>query len=153
MCIAADTSRCDEALVRCTQANLEEGKCELVKFSMADQRIQPTSNKKKLLVNFSHSLYDFYRTGVYFLCKTRLSFYLLLHSIVKGKIPWDCSGCSSCSTRSVAILNGFLRDHGKIIDVPLLVDLNFVATTCHASTRLLALILSPRYVVGLFKAV
>ena len=33
------------------QANLEEGKCELVsKFNMADQRIQRRSNKRKFLV-------------------------------------------------------------------------------------------------------
>ena len=37
VCTAAATSRCDKALVLGTQANLEEGKCELVsKFNMAD---------------------------------------------------------------------------------------------------------------------
>ena len=58
------TNRCDTSrrqvaspalLLRqntCTvQANLKEGKCELVsKFNMADQRIQRRSNKRKLLV-------------------------------------------------------------------------------------------------------
>ena len=36
-------------------------------------------------LNFSHSLYDFDPTGLYFLYKTRLPFYLLLHSILKRK--------------------------------------------------------------------
>ena len=48
----------------------------------------------------------------------------------------------------------FLRDHGKLIDAPSLVDLNFVAATCRTfghtmrfdATRLLALILSQRSV-------
>ena len=45
---------CDKTLVLGTQANLEEGKCELVsKFNMADQRIQRRCHKKKLL-----SVYD-----------------------------------------------------------------------------------------------
>ena len=44
-------------------------------------------------------------------------------------------------------MNGFLMDHGKIIDAPSLVDFNFVAATCRRSvTRLLAIILSLRYV-------
>ena len=75
-------------------SDLEEGICELVsKFNMADQRIQRGCNKNKLLVlfmmllgddeykqpkgwiissglNFSHSLYDFYPTGLYFLYDT-----------------------------------------------------------------------------------
>ena len=36
-------------------------------------------------LNFSHSLYDFYPIGLYFPYKTRLPFYLLLHSILKWK--------------------------------------------------------------------
>ena len=36
-------------------------------------------------LNFSHSLYDFYPTGLYFRYKTPLPFYLLLHSILKRK--------------------------------------------------------------------
>ena len=54
-------------------------------------------------------------------------------------------GCLSFSTCSFAILNGFLRDHGKIIDAPSLVDLKFCRgdlsqKRTHASTRLLVLI-------------
>ena len=55
----------------------------------------------------------------------------------EGEESLDCSGCLSCSTCSVAILNGFLRDHGKIIDAPSLVDLNFVAATCRRSVHTL----------------
>ena len=32
VCTAAATSRCDKTLVRCTQANLEEGKGDLVQI-------------------------------------------------------------------------------------------------------------------------
>ena len=47
----AATRRCSKTLVLGAQANLEEGKCELVsKFNIADQRIQRRCNKKKLLV-------------------------------------------------------------------------------------------------------
>ena len=56
---AAAASRCDKTLVLGTQANLEEGKCELVsKFNTADQRIQRRCNKKKLLVLFMMLLGD-----------------------------------------------------------------------------------------------
>lgn len=48
---------------------------------------QPKGRMLSSGVNFSHSLYDFYPTGLYFLYKTRLPFYLLLHSIMKGKNP------------------------------------------------------------------
>ena len=39
-------------------------------------------------LNFSHSLYDLYPIGLYFLYNTRLPFYLLLHSILKRKKLW-----------------------------------------------------------------
>ena len=46
---------------------------------------QPKGRMLSPGVNFSHSLNDFYPTGLYYLYKTRLPFYLLLHSIPKGK--------------------------------------------------------------------
>ena len=52
-----------------------------------------------------------------FLYKTRLLLYLFLSFILKGEETSDCSGCLFFSTCSVAILNDFLKDHGKIIDV------------------------------------
>ena len=58
-CTATATSRCDKTLVLGTQANLGEGKCELVsKSNMADQRIQRRCNKEKLLVLFMMLLSD-----------------------------------------------------------------------------------------------
>ena len=44
----------------------------------------------------------------------------------------------------VALLNGLLREHGKIKDALSLVNLYFVAATCYAVTALLLLILSLR---------
>ena len=51
-----------------------------------------------------------------------------LHCCCDKSLRQDtCSSCLSWSTCANAILNGFLRDHGKIIDAPSLVDFNFVA--------------------------
>ena len=52
--VAATSPACDKTLVLGTQANLEEGKCELVsKFYMADQRIQRRCNKKLMYADYA----------------------------------------------------------------------------------------------------
>ena len=108
---------------------------------MADQRIQRRCNKKKLLVLSMMLLGDDEYKHVERRCWSR---------------QWVSrrEERGAYYTCSVAILNGFLRDHGKLIDAPSLVDLNFVAATCRTfghtmrfdATRLLALILSQRSV-------
>ena len=96
VCTASATSRCDKTFVLGTQANLEEGKCELV---------------------------------------PNLTITILLVVALHSEEEETCSGCLFWSTCSVAIFNGFLRDHGKIIDAPSLVDFNFVAAICRRSVH------------------
>ena len=105
-------------------------------------------------LNFSHSLYDFYPIGLYFPYKTRLPFYLWLHSILKWKKLRIAQVVYLGPHVRSPFWMFFLRDHGKLIDAPSLVDLNFVAATCRTfghtmrfdATRLLALILPQRSV-------
>ena len=88
------------------------------------------------------------QNSIFFLNSITILLVVTFHP--EGEESLDCSGRLSFSTCSVAILNVFLRDHGKINDALSLVDLNIVAATClrsvHAATRLLALILLLQYV-------
>ena len=101
----------------------------------AEYMRMPHNEFNKLLKIIGPSVHTILQDSIFFITSITILLVVTFHP--EGEESSDCSGCLSCSTCPVTILNCFLRDHGKIIDAPSLVDLNFVTATCCRSVHML----------------